>query len=400
MNETTGFWGRPAWAEIDLDAIAHNVRALKQHVGERTQVMAVVKANAYGHGAEAVARMALASGASWLGVNLVDEGVQLRRAGLPGPILVLGHCPPWEAAKAVDSALTPTVTTMESALAVAEAASQRRKVIPVHLKVDTGMGRYGLLVDEVLPFARQVAGMATLRLEGLWTHFASADEADKGPTWQQFQAFQSTLTKLEENGITVPIRHVANSAAALDLPETHLDVVRCGISIYGLYPSPEVSHALALRPAMSLKARIVRVRSLPAGTRVGYGRTWEAQGPCTVALVPLGYADGCRRSLSNRGTVLVGGERAPVIGRVSMDQITLDVSDIPGVQQYDEAVLVGRQGQGEISADEVACLLDTINYEVVAALAARVPRVYVQGGRVVAYETLVSGHEERSNVQR
>jgi len=387
--ERQWFGGRPAWVEIDLEAIAANVAALQRHLSERAQLMAVVKANAYGHGAEMVARTALESGATWLGVNTVDEGVQLRRAGLTAPILVLGHCPPQEAAKVVANHLTPTVTTLETALALASASAARGLVTPVHLKVDTGMGRYGLLSAEVVAFARRVTALSSLYLEGLWTHFATADETDKSFTWQQFSVYQTVVRRLEEEGLAIPLRHVANSAATIDLPEMHLDLVRCGLSIYGLYPSRQTSRTVPLRPALALKAHLVRVRTLPAGASVGYGRTWVATRPSVVALVPLGYADGYRRALSNRGVALVHGQRVPVIGRVSMDQLTVDVSSVPGVRQDDEVVLIGRQGAAEITADEVAGMLATINYEVTTAIAARVPRVYWRGGEVVRVQTLV-----------
>jgi len=387
--ERQWFGGRPAWVEIDLEAIAANVAALKRHLSERVQLMAVVKANAYGHGAEMVARTALESGATWLGVNTVDEGVQLRRAGLAAPILVLGHCPPQEAAKVVANHLTPTVTTLETALALASASAARGLVTPVHLKVDTGMGRYGLLPAEVVAFARRVTTLSSLYLEGLWTHFATADETDKSFTWQQFSVYQTVVRRLEEEGLAIPLRHVANSAATIDLPEMHLDLVRCGLSIYGLYPSRQTSRTVLLRPALALKAHLARVCTLPAGASVGYGRTWVATRPSVVALVPLGYADGYRRALSNRGVALVHGQRVPVIGRVSMDQLTVDVSSVPGVRQDDEVVLIGRQGEAEITADEVAGMLGTINYEVTTAIATRLPRVYWRDGEVVRVQTLV-----------
>lgn len=387
--ERQWFGGRPAWVEIDLEAIAANVAALKRHLSERVQLMAVVKANAYGHGAEMVARTALESGATWLGVNTVDEGVQLRRAGLAAPILVLGHCPPQEAAKVVANHLTPTVTTLETALALASASVERGLVTPVHLKVDTGMGRYGLLPAEVVAFARRVTALSSLYLEGLWTHFATADETDKSFTWQQFSVYQTVVRRLEEEGLAIPLRHVANSAATIDLPEMHLDLVRCGLSIYGLYPSRQTSRTVPLRPALALKAHLARVCTLPAGASVGYGRTWVAPRPSLIALVPLGYADGYRRALSNRGVALVHGQRVPVIGRVSMDQLTVDVSSVPGVRQDDEVVLIGRQGEAEITADEVAGMLGTINYEVTTAIATRLPRVYWRDGEVMRVQTLV-----------
>ncbi|HIC93204.1 MAG TPA: alanine racemase, partial [Anaerolineae bacterium] len=295
------------WAEIDLDAIAHNVRQLKRHIGERVKLMAVVKANAYGHGAVPVARTALESGAERLAVNRVVEGIELRRAGIAAPILVLGYFPPWEAEAVVRHGLIPTVTEREVASALAEAAGRLGKAVPIHIKVDTGMGRFGLLPEEVVDFVQGLADFPNLHLEGLYTHFAAADEADKSYTRRQFGIFLDVLKRLEEAGVEVPIRHAANSAATLDLPETHLDMVRCGIAIYGLYPSAEVSRSVPLRPAMSLKSRVARLRTLPAGSCISYGCTYITSSPTRVALVPVGYGDGYHRLLSNRGQVLIRG---------------------------------------------------------------------------------------------
>jgi alanine racemase len=376
------------WAEIDLGAIERNVAAVKRQLRDGAEVMAVVKANAYGHGAVRVARAALAGGARWLAVNLVDEGVELRRAGIAGRILVLGYIPPWEADKVIFYSLTPTVNTRQLAMALASAAQQRSLQVPVHVKVDTGLSRYGLPPEEVVPFVQGLAAMPRLQFEGLWTHFASADERDKSFTLQQLGLYQSTLGRLTEVGLPPRLRHAANSAAALDMPETHLDFVRLGISMYGLYPSAEVSRAASLTPVMALKSRVARLRRLPAGSTVGYGRTFTAERDTLVALVPGGYADGLRRSLSNTGQVLVRGQRAPIVGRVSMDQIVVDVSDIPGVEHDDEVVILGRQGGDAVTAEEMAGWMGTINYEVVTGVSLRVPRVYLLDGEVVAAETM------------
>ncbi|HIC95808.1 TPA: alanine racemase, partial [Candidatus Bipolaricaulota bacterium] len=355
-------------------------RQLKRLVGEKTELMAVVKANAYGHGAVPVARTVLRSGASRLAVNRVIEGVQLRQAGIAAPILVLGYACPGEAEAIVQHDLTPTVNTQELALALSKASVARGKETPVHVKVDTGLGRFGLLPEEVVAFVKGLLRLAALRLEGIWTHFATADEADKGYTHRQFETYRQVVERLEGEGIHFPLHHVANSAATLDLPETHLDMVRCGITLYGLYPSTEVSRPIALRPAMSLKSRVARIRTLPAGSSISYGRTYTTRRPTPIALIPLGYGDGFHRLLSNRGAVLIGGKRASIVGRVCMDQFMVDVSGIEGVQEDDEVVVIGRQGGEEISAEEVAAWAETINYEVVTAITARVPRVYIGGG--------------------
>lgn len=373
MTPFTGY----TWAEIDLGAIAHNIRALKQHIGPAVELCAVVKANAYGHGAEAVARTALTHGAGRLAVARLEEGVALRQAGITAPILVMGPIDPSAAPTLIAHNLIPTVNTPALAWAISQQAQAVGRTVPVHLKVDTGMGRFGLLPEEVVPFARQVFSQPGLYLEGFWTHFAVADEADKDYTHYQFYRYQQALRELEAAGFRVPLRHVANSAATLDLPETHLDMVRCGIAIYGLYPSSEVSRRVELRPAMTLKARIGRVRTLPAGSSVSYGRTYTTRRATRVALIPFGYGDGYSRALSNRGQVLVRGRRVPIVGRVCMDLFVVDVSAVPDVREGDEVVILGRQGDQAITADELAEALDTINYEIVTALAARVPRVYL-----------------------
>jgi alanine racemase len=384
------FQGRWAWAEIDLDAIEHNVRVLKALVGEKTQVLAIVKGNGYGHGALPVARTVLEAGATWLGVNMCDEGVQLRQAGIKAPILLVGFTPPTQATTLVANRLTPTVNTIEIAEAI-NAVADAANPLSVHVKVDTGLSRYGLLPDEVVPFCKRIVEMKGLRLEGLFSHFASADETDKASARKQLAIYLETLSRLKRAGISIPLRHIAASGAVLDIPETHLDMVRCGIIVYGLFPSDEVSHAVGLRPALSLKGRIARLRTLPPGTGVGYGATYVTTHPTLAALIPIGYADGLKRSYSNKGSVLVHGQRARVLGRVSMDQMTVDVTGIAGVAEGDEVVLIGRQGDDEITCDEMARVMGTINYEVVVGLAPRVPRVYLRDGKETSSTTLLGG---------
>jgi alanine racemase len=374
----------PVWAQIDLDAIAHNISAIKQHVGERVIVMAVVKANAYGHGAEPVARVALESGAAWLAVNRLGEGVALRLAGIRAPILVMGYTLAAGAMTAVTHDLRLTVTSPPLAEALSAAARAAGKTAPVHVKVDTGMGRFGLLPEEAVDFIRALSRLPGLQLEGVYTHFAVADLPDKSYTHRQFAIYLEILAALDAEGIPVPVRHVANSAATLDLPEMHLDAVRPGIAIYGLSPSDEVEPAVPLRPALMLKSRVGRVRTLPAGSSISYGRTFVTQRPTPVALVPGGYGDGYMRHNSNRGVVLIHGRRAPIRGRVCMDQFVVEISGIEGVKPDDEVVLIGRQGDEVLSAEEVARWGATINYEVVTQLMPRIPRVYLRGGEVVS----------------
>jgi len=381
------------WAEIDLDAVAHNARELKRQAGERAELIAVVKANAYGHGAVAVARAALEAAASRLAVVRTLEGVQLRRAGIEAPILLMGYTLPAEAETIVRWRLTPTVNTWEQAQALSAAAMARGLRLPVHIKADTGMGRFGLLPEEVVDFAQALVQLPGLQLEGFYTHFSVADVADKSYTRRQFSIYRQLLARLEEASISIPLRHVCNSAATLDLPEMTLDGVRCGIALYGLRPSEEVEPAIPLRPVMSLKSRVARVRTLPAGSSISYGRTYTTTRPTRVALVPVGYGDGYHRLLSNRGAVLIRGQRVPIVGRVCMDQFVVDVSKVPETQQDDEVVLIGRQGEAEITAEEVARWAETINYEVTTSILPRVTRVYLRGGEVVGMDPLLKPGE-------
>ncbi|MBC7222830.1 MAG: alanine racemase, partial [Anaerolineae bacterium] len=332
------------WAEVDLSAIRHNVQALKQWVGPGVELAAVVKANGYGHGAVPAGQAALEAGASRLAVGWVAEGTALRQGGITAPILVMGYCLPEDAPAIVYYDLTPTVCCLEVAHALSDACQAQGKAIPIHVKVDTGMGRFGLLPEEVLGFLKEVSRLPGLHLEGLWTHFATADEGNKAYARQQFALYQEVLREVEAAGFRIPLRHAANSGATLDLPETHLDMVRCGIAIYGLYPSAEVARPVDLRPALTLKGRVGHVRTLPAGSSISYGRTFTTRRPTRVALVPVGYGDGYHRLHSNRGAVLIRGWRAPILGRVCMDQCVVDVTDIPGVRDGDEVVIIGRQG--------------------------------------------------------
>lgn len=381
------------WAEIDLDAVAHNARQLKRRAGEQAELIAVVKANAYGHGAVAVARAALQAAASRLAVVRTLEGVQLRRAGIEAPILLMGYTLPAEAETIIRWRLTPTVNTWAQAEALSAAAAAAGVSLPVHIKADTGMGRFGLLPEEAVDFAQALVRLPGLHLEGFYTHFATADAADKTYTRRQFSIYCQLLARLEEVGISIPLRHVCNSAATLDLPEMALDAVRCGIALYGLRPSAEVEPPVPLRPVMSLKSRVARLRTLPAGSSISYGRTYITTRPTAVALVPAGYGDGYHRLLSNRGAVLIGGRRAPIVGRVCMDQFVVDVSDLAGVQQDDEVVLFGRQGEAEITAEEVAGWAETINYEVTTSILPRVTRVYLRNGDVVGMDPLLKPGE-------
>lgn len=387
-KEEAKVYGKPNWVEIDLDAIAFNCQQIKKWIGEKTELMAVIKGNAYGHGIAMVAKTALENGATRFAAARVDEGVVVRQAGIDAPVLVLGYVPAEEMETVVKWRITPPIMHWHTAKAVSEISSSQGVVTPIHVKVDTGMGRFGLMPNEVVDFVKGLIELPGIRLEGLYTQFAVADEADKTYTYKQFEIYKGVLKDLEEAGIHIPIRHVCNSAATLNFPEMHLDMVRCGTAIYGHYPSPVTDHSVPLRPAMALKSRVGRIRTLPAGSSISYGRTYTTTRPTTVALVPIGFGDGLSRQLSNKGSVLIKGKRAPIVGRVCMDQCIVDVSGIPEAQQDDEVVLFGQQDGAEITAEEIASLMDSINYVVLAAVSARVPRVYLKGGKIVEVKTL------------
>lgn len=372
-----------SWAEIDLEAIKYNVRVLRQHIAP-SQFMAVVKANAYGLGAVPVARAALGAGATGLAVSSYEEGHELRQAGIAGPILVLGYVPEDLARASVEAALTLTVNSPELARALSRAAqfSRRNHPQPVHLKLDTGLHRYGLEPDQALEMCKLISALPGLELQGLYTHFASGDEADRSFVLEQMRRFDTVCQLLEANGFYFPQQHLSNSATAITFKEARSNFVRFGLALHGYHVTPEVETeankaGLFLKPAMTLKSTVVRLSKLPAEETVGYNRTYKASETRQVALVPIGYADGYRRSLSNKGCVLVRGKRAPVLGRVSMDQIVVDVTGIGGIELGDEVVLIGRQGAELVSLEEIATLCDTITHEILTGLGRRVKRVYL-----------------------
>ncbi|QSQ07865.1 Alanine racemase 1 [Koleobacter methoxysyntrophicus] len=377
---------RPTWAEVYLDNIVHNIREIRRITDKKAEVMAVVKADGYGHGAVEVARKALDNGADRLAVAILDEGLQLRRAGITAPILILGYTPEGQVETAVEQDMALTVYTLEGAEAVSRIAGNKGTKAKIHIKLDTGMGRLGFLPEEKsISDIVKIFHLPDIIIEGIFTHFATADEKDKTYTRKQFERYMWVCSRLEEEGITLPIRHVANSAAIIDFPEMHLDMVRAGLILYGMYPSEDVNRArLSLKPAMALKTRIAHVKKLPPGCSISYGATFTTTRDSIIATLPLGYADGYTRLLSNKGEVLVKGRKAPVVGRVCMDQCMIDVTHIEGVGVGDEVVLFGRQQGSVISAEDVAGQIGTINYEVVCMVGKRVPRLYFEGGKPVS----------------
>ncbi|UCE51073.1 MAG: alanine racemase [Desulfobacterales bacterium] len=380
------------WAEVDLNAYAHNIKELRRITHPNARLMAVVKANGYGHGACVVAREALQNGAEWLGVARINEAIQLRTEGFAAPILIFGYTPPDLADKLIEFDLTQTVYSYSTAEVLSSKAQSRGKTIRIHIKVDSGMGRLGLLPQVLVsPTASQdpksdpvreiesIAKLTGLETEGIFTHFATADSADKSYANKQLDIFLEFLNRLRQAGLDPPIKHAANSSALIDLPESHLDLVRPGIATYGLYPSDEVNKKrVTLKPVMALKSRIIHLKQVPAGFNVSYGITYQTEKPTTIATVPVGYADGFNRLLSSRGDMLVHGQRVPIIGRVCMDLSMLDVRDLSNVNLEDEVVIFGQQGDESITADEIASRLNTINYEVVSTVMERVPRIYIK----------------------
>jgi alanine racemase len=369
---------RPTWLEVDLGAIGGNSRLIKARVGERVQVLVSLKADAYGHGALAVARTVLRNGADWLGVATVSEAAPVRAAGVSASILIFGYTAPWQAREAIRLDLRATVYELESARALAQAAADLRSVARVHVKVDTGMGRLGLRaewVSEVVDFVRMLRDLPHLEVEGLFTQIATADSADPTYALRQIERFEAVLRALTEAGLRPPLVHAANSAAIFAFSQAHYDMVRPGIAIYGLPPSADVPLPPGFRPALEFKTQVAQVKDVPAGEGISYGATYVTTAPTRVATLPVGYADGFRRGPRNWGDVLIRGQRAPLLGRVTMDQCMADITQIPQARIGDEVVLIGRQGDDELTATAVAERLGTIHYEVVAALLARVPRV-------------------------
>jgi alanine racemase len=352
------------WVEINLDAIAQNVKNIRKLIGKKRELMAVVKGNAYGHDILEVSLVVLNNGATRLAVARLEEAILLRKAGITVPILVLGLTLKQQAEFLVSYDIAPAVCEFEMIEKLSESAVQMNKMAKIHLKVDTGMGRIGIFPDDVLRFIKRIKALKNVEIEGIFTHFSVADEKDKFYTEEQFRRFIEILAILEKEGIKIPIKHVGNSATLLDLPHMWLDMVRPGIAIYGLYPSKEVKKTINLIPAQQFKTKIVFIKELPRGESISYGRTYITKRRMRVASLPVGYADGYNRLLSNQGEVLVRGQRVAIIGRVCMDQCMIDVTNLTQVEIGDEVVLWGRQGEEMITVEEIAQKIRTINYEI------------------------------------
>lgn len=367
------------WAEIDLRAIRQNIKKLRSLLNANVKFMTVVKANAYGHGMLEVSQSCVEEGVDYLGVARLEEAIELREAGIELPILVLGHIEEESAEKLLDYQITATVFNKKFAKALAQKANEKLIKAKVHIKIDTGMGRLGFRPDEeTIAFIEEMNSWPGIFLEGIFTHFAAADEDDNSFTSEQLKIFEHFIKKLEEKAIVFTLKHSANSAAMINMPETHLNMVRAGISVYGLYPSNALKarQEFELIPAMTLKSRVTMLKTLHKGESVSYGRKYFAKKEMTVATVPIGYADGYSRLLSNQAWAMIKGQKASLIGTVCMDQSIFDVSEIEGIKEGDEVILLGKPEEG-ISADDLANIIGTINYEIVCMLSARVARFYI-----------------------
>ena len=394
MSNKVHFNGRPVWAEIKLGALAHNLRAIHQHMartrksagaGETTpKILAVVKANAYGHGAVPVARALAKAGAEWFGVTCAAEGIELRDHGIRKPILLLTGFWEGEEKALIKHGLTPAVTRSEQLWLLERAAAKSRKPLSFHAKIDTGMNRLGISPSDVELFAKTLASCAHLRLQGIFTHFASSEEFTHDQTERQRQLFEATLGRLRELKIGAPMIHLANSAAIVSRPETWSTMVRPGLVLYGHHQRYEPSHldaeaakTLRLQPVLSLRARIISLRDLNPGQGVGYNSRWKASRPSKVAVMAMGYADGLPRALTNKGRVIVRGQFAPLVGTVSMDLSAVDVTDVPDVRMGDVVTVYGSDGSASQQVADVAKLLGTVTSDLCCALGQRVPRFYL-----------------------
>jgi alanine racemase len=379
----------PTWAEVDLDAVRANLGLVRGLVPRGTKVLLTVKADAYGLGATVLAREALGAGVEMLGVATLHEAMELRLAGIAAPVLILSPSLEEEADDIVGHDLRATVGTIEMARALSSAAARTARIAVVHVEVDTGMGRAGVPLAAAPAFLDAVARLSGLALEGIYTHFPVSNENDVEFTRAQAERFAALVASTRAAGLAVPLAHAANSAALLNAPFAHFDMVRPGLLAYGFNPLASRAAPIPLSPAMSLKSRVLQVRDIATGDSISYGRTFVARRPSRIAVVGIGYGHGYSRLLSNRGSVLVGGARAPIVGRVTMDMTMADVTSIHSVAPGAEVVLFGRQGGAEISVDEVAALQHTVSYEVTSVIGRRVARLYLRGGAKAWLRTMV-----------
>ncbi|MFQ5963729.1 MAG: alanine racemase [Candidatus Scalinduaceae bacterium] len=369
------------WIEINLDDVAHNLRVIKEKTGNNTKILAIVKADAYGHGIVKVSKVLVKNGVDMLGVAFHEEGIKLRDNNLNIPILLFNPVLPEQIEDVLKYSLVLTVCNLNTAKELSQIAKGSRRSIKVHVEVDTGMGGAGVHHDEALSLIKALLLIDNLTIEGIFTHFHSSDEKDKSFTHEQNKIFKKVLKQLEEEKIYVPLVHAANSAAILDIPDSYFNMVRPGLILYGIFPSNYVSKNIDLKPVMSFKTRIINIKHLDTGSTVGYGRTFKISKPTKVATIPVGYRDGYSRNFSNLGKALIDGKRVSIIGRVCMDRCFIDVTNLPDVNIGSEVVLYGKQKNETISVESAAELINTIPYEVVCNIGRNVPKKYINNGK-------------------
>lgn len=376
---------RPVWAEINLDNLAHNIREVRRLVGEKVIITSVIKADAYGHGSVAIAKTLSDNGSDRFAVATLSEALELRRFGINEDILILGYTPKQQSRLIVENNITQTIYNVEDAKALSQAAENLGKIAKIHLKIDTGMGRLGFLPEEVsIDKIIQIFKMSNICVEGMFSHFAKADEVNKDCTIKQFEKFTWVAKELRKKGIEIPIKHIANSAAIIDLPEYYLDMVRAGIMLYGLYPSDFVKkEKVNLKPVMTLKAVVSNVKVVNSGEGISYGHNFITSKATKVATLPIGYADGFTRLLNSKAEVSLKGKTVPVVGNICMDQCMADISSLEDVKVGDEAIIFGDGLMNKPSVDDIAKTLGTINYEIVCMVSRRVPRVYMKNSEIV-----------------
>ncbi len=368
--------GRPTVCLIDLGALRWNFRQVRKYVGPQVKILSVVKANAYGHGACETAEVLQDEGSDAFGTATVEEGIELRQRGIETPVVVLAGVYPDQLEEVDRYELTPVICESEVLGKLKKLTKKRKRPLNFHLKVDTGMGRIGFPAQEAACWLPELSRLEMLKLQGVFTHFSRAENVSHKHTRDQLESFRQVLLQLEANGHQPSLVHLANSAAIITLPEAYFTMVRPGLMLYGVYPSPEMVNETSLKPALTWKTSIHQLKKVPKGFSISYGQTFTTRRESTIATLPLGYADGYKRSLSNRGSVLVRGQRAPIVGTICMDLTMVDVTDIRGVSQGDEVVLLGQQKDAAISADEMARWANTISYEVLTSISARVPRIH------------------------
>ena len=373
------------WAEIDLDALTHNMQEIRRITDKNAMIMAVVKSDAYGHGAVDVSKHLLKSGADYLAVAFCDEAMQLRRAGIDAPILILGTSFEEEIETLVTNDITVSVYSYEFAKKISTCAKTLKKTAKIHIKLDTGMSRIGYLTDiddeKIADEIIEISKLSNIEIEGVFSHLSTADEKDETYTMLQFERFMKVCNLLEKKGLDIKIRHIANSAAIMMYPQMHLDMVRAGIVIYGCYPSEEVDKSrLSLEKVMTVKSRITHIKEICDNRGVSYGKTYITNGKTKIATVPIGYADGYTRMLSGKAKILTGTTEVPVIGRICMDQCMIDVTNVHNINIGDEVIIFGKD---TVTADTLASYLDTINYEIISMISKRIPRIFIQNGRTV-----------------